>query len=223
MIRKLTRQDVNATAKLLAEAFADNPCYVYMHPRASTRARDLLAFFRRNLLWRVELELTWVGTNEQGQVLGTVTLEPPGGVVGTPLSMITHWVLPTLWQQGPTTVRRIIRTDAEFKQRYLEDTLGLPYWHVHAVAVTKEARGQGLGRRILGQAMRELEDLLPTRPGPVVLSTQRERNISFYRRVGFELTGVVQMGVGGGSAGYSSWFLRHTQPVRSVSPTAVRS
>ncbi|MFT3922979.1 MAG: GNAT family N-acetyltransferase [Myxococcales bacterium] len=215
-IRKLARHEVSPTARLLAAAFADNPCYAFMHPREATRPRDLEAFFRRNLLWHFKHELTWVAVQEQGpsgesRVLGTVTLVPPGGVPSTPIGLFSHWVLPTLFQQGPQTVKRMIHADEEFKQRYLEDTLGLPYWHVHAVAVAPEAQHQGVGTRLLRHVLKELAQQLRVTPGPVVLSTQRERNLPFYRRLGFELTGAQQMGVHGGQVGHTSWFLRQTQ------------
>src|SRR5262249_35017190 len=34
--RRLANSDVKATAEVLASAFADNPAYVWMHPRAAT-------------------------------------------------------------------------------------------------------------------------------------------------------------------------------------------
>jgi hypothetical protein len=37
VVRKLTSADVHTTAEVLARAFADNPAYVWMHPRAATR------------------------------------------------------------------------------------------------------------------------------------------------------------------------------------------
>lgn len=221
-VRKLARHDVAATARLLAEAFADNPCYLFMHPRAATRARDLEAFFRRNLLWHLKLDLTWVAVQAGASadagpelVLGTVTLIPPGGVPSSPLGLMAHWVWPTFWQQSAQHVQRMIATDNDFKRRYLEDTLGLPYWHVHAVAVAPQAQGRGVGTRLVRHVMKELEAQLRATPGPVVLSTQRERNLPFYRRLGFELTGSKQMGTQGGQAGYQSWFLRQTQLVQA--------
>lgn len=215
-IRRLAPAEIDATSELLAEAFSDNPCYVYMHPRGPTQRRDLQGFFRRYLRWHQEQDLTWVAAEEQGRVLATVTLVPPGGVTWTPIRMLSHWVLPTAFQHGIGMVRRISRTDAEFRQRYLEDTLGLPYWHLHALAVASDARKQGLGMRIVREAMRELGTLVVTRPGPVVLSTQRESNVAFYRRLGFEVTGSLEMCASSTTPGYPSWFMRYTHSLRSA-------
>jgi hypothetical protein len=53
VVRKLIDADVHATAEVLASAFADNPAYGWMHPRAATRAQALRAFFERNLRWHL--------------------------------------------------------------------------------------------------------------------------------------------------------------------------
>ena len=72
VIRKLTNADVYATAEVLADAFADNPAYVWMHPRAAKRARDLRALFERNLRWHLPLDLTWVATRGRPRPRGRV-------------------------------------------------------------------------------------------------------------------------------------------------------
>jgi len=95
VVRKLTNADVHATAEVLADAFADNPAYVWMHPRTATRAGDLRAFFQRNLQWHLPLDLTWVATRGT-HIVGTTTLEPPGGVQSGVLEAIAHWLVPTV-------------------------------------------------------------------------------------------------------------------------------
>ena len=93
--RRLTESDVRPTAQILARAFADNPAYVWMHPRAATRPRDLRAFFERNLRWHLPLDLTWVACRG-ARVVGTSTLEPPGGVRSGLVEAIAHWLVPTV-------------------------------------------------------------------------------------------------------------------------------
>jgi GNAT superfamily N-acetyltransferase len=204
----LCAADVPGTAALLARAFSDNPCYAYMHPPVQSRARDLQAFFERNLRWRIVLGLTWVACLRGGQIIGTLTLEPPGGVTRSAGELLSHWVLPTLAEQGLTTLRRIKRTDSEFRSRY-RDLCGTErYWHVHAVAVDPAHQGGGVGSTLLAHAMSELARLRAETPAPVMLSTQRERNLFFYRRFGFELMHQAKLGVERDSPGYTSWFMR---------------
>jgi ribosomal protein S18 acetylase RimI-like enzyme len=203
--RPLVARDVPVTAALLARAFADNPCYAWMHPRARTRAADLRDFFDRNLVWHLPLGMTWVATRGE-RVVGTLTLEPPGGVKHGAAKTLTHWVLPTLRHQGPRTVRRIAATDADFRRRYLAITEGRSYFHVHAVAVDPHDQGTGVGTAIVAHGMRELARARTAPRVPVVLSTQRERNLPLYRRAGFEL--VSRQGMGSRRDSFESWFLK---------------
>ena len=203
--RRLTAHDVPSTAALLARAFLDNPCYMWMHPREGSRPADLRAFFERNLLWHLSLDLTWVALRGD-RVAGTFTLEPPGGVKYGIARMLTHWVLPTLRQQGPMTVRRIAQADAAFRTRYRAFTEGRDYWHVHAVAVDPDYQGKGVGASMLTHCMRELASLRSHATAPVVLSTQREKNLPFYRRAGFELVNRQEMGSTGRR--FVTWFMR---------------
>jgi GNAT superfamily N-acetyltransferase len=204
-VRRLRRSDIEPTAQLLARTFLDNPVYVFMHPRAATRVADLTRFFVRNLAWRMQLELTWVLAGANDSVWGTATLEPPGGVPRSLLGLLQHWVLPGLKEQGPHTVARIARTDAAFTRRYLKLTDGKAYWHVHAVAIDESLRGQGHGSLLLQQLLRELDRRDPEATAPVLLSTQRERNLRLYGRAGFELL------TSDTFVGCRSWFMRRSR------------
>ena len=203
-VRRLRRSDIEPTAQLLARTFLDNPVYAFMHPRAATRLRDLTRFFVRNLAWRADLELTWVLAGAHDSVWGTATLEPPGGVPRSLVSLLRHWVLPGLHEQGARTVARIARADAAFTRRYLKLSGGTPYWHVHAVAIDESLRGRGHGTQLMQQLLRELDRRDPRATAPVLLSTQRERNLRLYSGVGFALLSSESF------VGCRSWFMRRS-------------
>ncbi|MFO0547313.1 MAG: GNAT family N-acetyltransferase [Polyangiaceae bacterium] len=204
--RKLTDEDVPATAEVLSRAFADNPCYQWMHPRASSRAADLDAFFRRNLLWHRRVDWTWVVTLA-GRVVGTSTLEPPNGVPGSLAEGVAHWLVPTVRHQGLRTFLRTLAADREFGQRYRALTGNRPYYHLHAVAVAPELHGRGMGTMLVAMALREYERQSSRDGCPIVVSTQRERNLPLYARVGFVLREHRQMGVRPREPGFHTWFM----------------
>lgn len=206
LIRKLTNADVLATAEVLADAFADNFAYGWMHPRAATRARDLRAFFQRNLRWHLPLDLTWVAARGP-HIVGTSTLEPPGGVQSGVREAIAHWLVPTVRDQGLRTFLRTAAAGREFGERYRALIKGTRYYHLHAVAVAPGFQGKGVGSRLVAATLQECDRLLARDSAPVVLSTQRERNLPFYERAGFVLEEDHQMGVRGGSRGYRTWFM----------------
>lgn len=206
VIRKLTNADVDATADVLANAFADNPAYVWMHPRATTRASDQRAFFERNLRWHLPLDLTWVATRGL-EIVGSSTLEPPGGVRGGVREAVAHWLVPTVRDQGLRTFLRTAAAGREFGERYRALVKGTQYYHLHAIAVAPDYQGNGVGTRLVAVTLEECERLLARDSAPVVLSTQRERNLPLYRRAGFVLKEHHQMGVRWGSRGFRTWFM----------------
>jgi len=210
VIRKLTNADVHATAEVLADAFADNLAYVWMHPRAATRASDLRAFFQRNLRWHLPLDLTWVAARGP-HIVGTSTLEPPGGVQSGLRAAVAHWLVPTVRDQGLRTFLRTAAADREFGERYRALIKGTRYYHVHAVAVAPDFQGNGVGSRLVAATLEECARLLTRDSAPVVLSTQRERNLRLYQRAGFVLKADHQMGVRWGSRGYRTWFMIHAR------------
>jgi GNAT superfamily N-acetyltransferase len=215
-VEKLVAGDVEATARVLADAFFDNPCYSFIHWEGERRAQSMLAFFRRNLVWHLPLDLTWVTRGDDGAVLGTLTLEPPHGLQSSLLRALRHWALPTLREDGFETLRRLVLTDGEFKAEYQTMCGQQAYWHVHAVAVSPDQQGRGIGQAMLHTALEALRDLTRERPAPVVLSTQRERNLPFYAAQGFVLTHQTTLGQARGAPGYTSWFMHH--PALSLRP-----
>ncbi len=206
VLRKLTSADVRATAEVLADAFADNLAYAWMHPRTATRASDLRAFFERNLRWHLPLDLTWVASCGR-QIVGTSTLEPPGGVRSGTREAIAHWLVPTVRDQGLRTFLRTAAAGREFGERYRALVKGTRYYHLHAVAVAPAFQGNGVGSKLVAATLQECERLVAHDSAPVVLSTQRERNLPLYQRAGFVLEEDHQMGVRWGSRGFRSWFM----------------
>jgi len=64
-----------------------------------------------------------------------------------------------------------------------------PHVHVELFAVSREARGQGLGRRLLGDLLARAD----AAGWPVVLDTTNPVNLPLYRRFGFEVTHEVRV------------------------------
>jgi GNAT superfamily N-acetyltransferase len=109
--------------------------------------------------------------------------------------------------QGLRTLLRTAAAGREFGERYRALIDGTQYYHIHAVAVAPHFQGNGVGSRLLAATLQECERLLVRDSAPVVLSTQRERNLSLYQRAGFVLKADHQMGVRWGSRGFRTWCL----------------
>jgi GNAT superfamily N-acetyltransferase len=207
-ITTLVRTEIEPAAQLLAQAFHDNPCYAFMHPRRDLRQADLVAFFERNLRWREPLRLTFVARGPRGELVGTGSLEPPGGVPTTLGKALAHWVWPTLRDQGLHTLTRIVTTDRAFAREQRLVAGGPAYWYVHAVAVRPDMQGRAVGSAIMRRLLEELSARDAAAHLPVVLATQREANLTFYARLGFRVRHQATLGRTLRSAGFRSWFMR---------------
>jgi GNAT superfamily N-acetyltransferase len=207
-IQILERTEIEPAAQLLARAFHDNPCYAFMLPRRELRYADLVAFFERNLRWREPLRLTFVARGPRGDVIGTGSLEPPGGVPTTLGKALAHWVWPTLRDQGLHTLTRIVMTDHAFAREQRLVAGGPAYWYVHAVAVRPDMQGRAVGGAIMRRLLDELRARDAAAHAPVVLATQREKNLAFYARLGFRVRHQATLGKTLRSPGFRSWFMR---------------
>ncbi|HEY0871222.1 MAG TPA: N-acetyltransferase [Acidothermaceae bacterium] len=65
-----------------------------------------------------------------------------------------------------------------------------PHWYLPWFGVTAAAQGRGLGSQLMTQCL----EIIDASNLPAYLETPNPRNISFYERHGFEVTGEVQAG-----------------------------
>lgn len=202
-VRPLRPADLDATAALLARAFADTPAYAWMFPRAARRPRDLRRWFRRGLVRHADL--TWLVVDDADVAVGTATLEAPDGPGLSLPETLRTWVFPTLLGPGPTALQRQFAASTTFAHHNRAAAGADTWWYVNAVAVDPDRQGAGAGSALLRHVFAALDARLATRPAPVVLTTQAARNVALYARFGFEDVGAFPVG---GPDGFVSWSMR---------------
>jgi ribosomal protein S18 acetylase RimI-like enzyme len=172
-IVRLERSRLAEASDVLAQAFFDDPAWVWMFPDRRRRAR-LLPW-----LFRIGFDMTaadvWANT---GRVHGAARWLPPGrpsirvgptlrGLALTPLRL------------GTTTGRFLAYGRAVELLR--ARVAGGPHWYLAGIGVAPSHQREGIGSALL-------------RPGiegaardhvPAVLLTNSEENLSFYERNGF--------------------------------------
>jgi ribosomal protein S18 acetylase RimI-like enzyme len=174
---RMVDADVDRVAPILARAFAHDPLFAWVEPDATRRA-TFLERFMRALAWRSHLFAeAW-------------TTSPP--VAGASL-----WAGPEL---GPLSAEQLTRSgldraaedlEGAARQRYaafdavrevVERVAPLPRWYLGVLAVDPAEQGRGMGDALIapGLARADADGL------PASLETLNERNLSFYRRHGFE-------------------------------------
>lgn len=121
-----------------------------------------------------------------GRMLGVAVWLPPGAFPWSARRKLrgSAFFLPVLlYAPGSLKAFRHLgeRSEVVFPQG--------PHWYLEVLGVRREAQGTGLGSRLLEPVLNRADE-----GGlPCYLETAREENLRFYRRLGFELEGQVQL------------------------------
>lgn len=168
-IRQARREDVPALAVTLAEAFCDDPVWNWLLP-AFERKRRLFAVLLRHAVPKGHVYTV--------QSLQAVTIWSPPGEWKLPLSAMARQALPMVHAAGAGLPRLLTRLGEIEK---LHEKVPQQHWYLDFIGTSNKSRGQGLGSLLLQAGLRH--------GLPVYLESSNARNLSFYKRHGFEVTG----------------------------------
>jgi ribosomal protein S18 acetylase RimI-like enzyme len=178
-VRKAGPADVDALARTLALAFDDDPLTGWLFPDPGPRRRKLPRFFRS--LLRASLPFGEVYTAEDAQC--AAIWNPPG-------TFPMGWVTDT--RLGFATTRLVgvrITVCARGLMYFASHHPKERHWYLQMLGTEPAAQSRGLGSAILGPVLERCD-----REGErVYLESSKERNIPFYARHGFEVTGEIQV------------------------------
>lgn len=178
-IRLATRDDVDALAPVLARAFHANPAMSWAYANERTRPRWARRFFAWQLGRLIPQDVTWTTAGRDGAAL---------------------WALPGRWRESAremlrlavatfpgyaTRAPRILSGMAALETHHPEDD----HLYLSVLGVDPARQGQGLG----SQLMRPGLDVCDRDGLPAYLETDIERNVAFYARHGFRVTGKLRM------------------------------
>jgi ribosomal protein S18 acetylase RimI-like enzyme len=179
-VRRASAADVGSLARVLADAFYDDPIWNWLIP--SDHAR--LAGLRR--LFSVQLQI-------QGLAVGSVwtTSELSGAVIATPPE---KWRLPARAMLRNSSA--YIRTFGVHFPRNLIYLLRMerrhvsgPHHYVPTIGVAPACQGKGLGTAL----MRPTLDLCDAQQLPAYIEASNERSAALYERLGFVVTGEMRL------------------------------
>jgi ribosomal protein S18 acetylase RimI-like enzyme len=166
-------------AGVLTRSFLTNPNFVNLFPDDEVRARALPHVQRACL--RDALRAGHVyAANRGGEIVGVAAWLPPGWF---PLSVRRQL-------RAAPDIARVFRAAPRSLGRLLRFTSGLaklhpaqPHWYLEAVGVEPGAQGMGIGTRLLEPVLARVDE----EGQPCYLETMTERNVAWYRRLGFEV------------------------------------
>ena len=167
-------------AGVLTRSFLTNPNFVNLFSDEEVRARALAHVPRACLRDALRRAGHVYAANRGGEIVGVAAWLPPGWF---PLSVRRQL-------RAAPDIARVFRAAPRSLGRLLRFTSGLaklhpaqPHWYLEAVGVEPGAQGMGIGTRLLEPVLARVDE----EGQPCYLETMTERNVAWYRRLGFEV------------------------------------
>jgi ribosomal protein S18 acetylase RimI-like enzyme len=195
-IGALDDSEVEKALDVVARAFRDNPVNVAAVGEDSARHLRIVYTFFAAWFAVKGYAHTLVARGADGTIVGVCGMKPPGEcslTFGEQLRM-----MPRLLSIGPRTLWRAMGWLGVLDKHHPTER----HWHLGPVAVEPHMQGMGVGSKL----MRVFCEQMDTAGEDAYLETDKEINVRFYERFGFEVVSEQEV------LGTSNWFmLRHSE------------
>jgi GNAT superfamily N-acetyltransferase len=178
---EITRMDESGLAAAaigLSRAFNRDPLQNYTFPDEFERMEKSPAHFSSAL--RYGLLYGEVYSTPHGE--GASIWLPPGGTDITPERAEAGGFTSLPEQIGEEAFERFFSV-LSFGEQFHKQDVPEPHWYTMVVGVDPAFQGQGLGRALLEPVMEKAR----TEGVPVYLETAQPKNVSFYKKIGFNV------------------------------------
>lgn len=176
--RLLTLSDVEQAARVISQAFVDDPLCTFMLPFRRTRAKTLYKFFR---------------------AYGEVNIKNGRGYgSGEPLQGVAYWNFPdqadssisvkslrlflpllfTMYPIGYFRARKIIQQTDELRKKYANE----PHFYLDNIGVLPAARGRGVSSKLI----RPVLEMADSQKVIAYTDTVTRSNAALYEHFGFQ-------------------------------------
>jgi GNAT superfamily N-acetyltransferase len=170
LVERVDPSELDVVARVLAESFTDNPFHIWAMPKAATRLEDATAFFTLVLRWMRPYSWDVLATADRSAV--TVTRLVRQGESGYPDSV--RYFPKLLRTRSP--VNDYFQWIETFRPKVEHECL-------EYIGCLPKQRSKGLGSLVLRSMLAKAN-----REGlPVWAFSTNPRNLTFYRRNGFEI------------------------------------
>jgi GNAT superfamily N-acetyltransferase len=179
-----TASQRDGIASALADAFFDDPVMSFILQDVASRTRRLDRLFATLLRGHyLPLGTVWTTPAMEGAALWA----PPGrGII--PTSRVLRNGLSMLQALG-SRAYVALRALTHVEQLHPKE----PHWYLGVLGTRTAQQGKGIGSALLQPALERCDaDAIPA-----YLESSKHSNIAFYRRHGFEVTGEIQLPLGG--------------------------
>lgn len=168
-------------AEVWARAFVNYPMMTYCCPDARRRERHL----ERYLGWAINYGLRYGEVYTTPDIAGVSIWLPPGRTHITVWRCLMAGFLPLPFLIGlGCFVTRTMKNERLVHRAHRETMQG-PHWYLSALAVDPGRQGWGIGRTLMRPGLQSAD----AQNLPCYVETHDEKNVPFYEKHGFELTG----------------------------------
>ncbi|HWX75167.1 MAG TPA: GNAT family N-acetyltransferase [Solirubrobacteraceae bacterium] len=180
-LRRARPADVPALAQMLARAFNDDPVATWSCPSEALRPGVLERFQALRLEQLIRFEDVWTSEDLTCAALWA----PPGRVHTTPrqdLELMRCLIHPRLVWRLPLVARGLL----EVQRNHPTDP---PHWYLAVLGTDPSMQGKGLGSAVLAPLIERCD----ADGVAAYLESSKERNVDFYARHGFRVTGEMRL------------------------------
>lgn len=195
--RTLSEGELSEAASVASRAFYDDSYFRYLFPDDTARARVQPLIFRTQLKHIGPLGRVATIRDSNGEIVGVSAWMPPGA---WPPSLRVQLA------QLPGSLRAFFRQLGALRivGTYLRTLLKVHpkelHWYLMLLAVDPSYQRRGVGAMLVEHGL----NLADTEGVGAYLETQKEENLAYYRRFGFELSQTLNP-VAGGPPYYTMW------------------
>lgn len=179
-VRRVGSERTAQVAGVLAEAFAGDPLQAWL--LEGVAADERVAW--RTAWWSFMVTHAPPGTelHVTGDGSGAACWHPPGAgqLPAEAVSEFRRMVGEMAGERAPVVLASLARIARRAPAE--------PHWHLAAVGVVPDRRGEGLGARLLAPMLARCDRL----GLPAYLESSNSRNLTLYERLGFATTGEVR-------------------------------
>lgn len=186
----LDRHTLDDVAVLGARGFFDDPFFMYLSADARLRARGLAIFVRSHLAVLGDRAVAVGARNEAGILVGVSVWQRPGTYPLPALAQARELVgsFRALVPRPPALRTGLRYVTAMERVRPRDE-----HWYLALLVTDPMLWRRGVGTALLEPTLASID----TEGLPCYLETQKEANLAFYRRFGFDLTERLEPNPGG--------------------------
>jgi ribosomal protein S18 acetylase RimI-like enzyme len=180
-VRAATVTDVDGIADALVRAFHDDPVMTYLFRSDDGRRRKTRSLFVGESKRAIAKGKGRVDTNDDGPAKGAAVWFKPNEWRTGGLELLGQ--IPLMFSMGLETPRALGLLGQMEKVHPKE-----PHWYLAVLGTDPEHQGKGVGSALMAPVL----SLCDENGIGAYLESSKERNVPFYRRHGFEVTGEVK-------------------------------